>query len=527
MKKIIFAFLLIQTIICSGQTNTNISNFTFWDTEPYIAINPTNSNNLIAAWMRATAIGVLSPAVSYSTNAGATWSTPAAIPHLYSNFTAADMSIAFNSSGDAFLSYIDAAITNDSGYVMVAKSVTGGASWTSGVKVMNALSTPDLPIDRPWIVSDNSGGVYNGRLYVVTKSVEAGALPHHIWMKYSADNGATWSSQIMLDDSIPTNLITTAMGVPTVGADGSLYIGYMSYDPPSSVFPRVVCLKSIDGGVTHHPKIIGYPVVGSPITDTLYQGSYTLSANPSIAGNLVFTFTDQRNGDPDILSLHSNDGGLTWTTIPVRINDDALSNGVGQDMSWAGFSNTGKYAVSWRDRRNTGGTSTSSFEMFTTVSIDGGVTFKPNYKVSSIASPFINIQKGNDFVGVCLDDNFVYNDWCDLRTGNTEIFVSKVAMSVFTDIQENIKSQLEFKLFPNPASDNVTLVFNVKEKQFFQISLCDMKGQLIKNIASTSFEVGEQKLQINTLDITTGAYMVNIKTENSKMVSSVLLKVEK
>ncbi|MGZ4116718.1 MAG: exo-alpha-sialidase, partial [Bacteroidia bacterium] len=505
MKKLLIIFFSVSTIMSVAQTNINISNTSGWDTEPYIAINPTNPNNLVAAWMKLSGFS-LAAGTSYSTDGGLTWSAPVAMPHLHANFTSADVSLSFNNSGDVYLCYIDAAISNDSGYVMVAKSTTGGASWGTPVKVMNALSTPDLPVDRPWLAIDKSGGAFNGRLYVVSKSVDIGAMPHHIWMKYSADNGATWSAQTLVDDSIPSHLITNSMGVPAVGADGNLYIGYISYDPPSSPFPRMICLKSTDGGVSFIPKIIGYPASGSGITDTLYQGSYVLSANPSIAGNIVYTFTDQRNGDPDILSVHSNDGGNTWTTTPVRVNDDALSNGVGQDMCWAGFSSTGKYAVVWRDRRNTGGTSSSPFETFATVSTDGGVSFKPNHNLNSTPSPFINIQKGNDFISVCLDDNFIYSDWCDLRTGNTEIFVNKTAMNVFTGISESVKSdELNLKIFPNPTSENAEMTFNVKQKQFLQITLCDVQGKILKTIASQIFLEGKQQLQIITSDLKTGS----------------------
>lgn len=515
-------------MVCFSQPNTNISNYTFWDTEPSIAIDPINSNNLIAAWMKATGIGSISVATSYSNNAGITWSTPLIIPHLYSNYTSADVSVAFNNNGTAYLCYIDFAVTYDSGYVMVAKSINGGQTWGTAVKVTNGLATPDKPIDRPWIAIDNSGGAYNGRLYVVSKSIDVGAMPHHIWMKYSADNGATWSNQTLVDDSIPSNLITNSMGVPTVGADGSLYIGYMSYNPSQSPFARIICLKSTDGGNNFIPYIIGYPVASSPITDSLYQGSIVLSANPANAGNIVFTFTDQRNGDPDILSTHSSDGGITWTNLPVRVNDDAFGNGVGQDMCWAGFSSTGKYAVTWRDRRNTGGISASLFEVYTSISIDGGATFSPNYKISSATSPFINIQKGNDFLGVCLDDNYVYNNWCDQRTGNNEIFVNRVSMNLFAGIRENTKSnELQLKIFPNPTSANATILFQLKQKQFLKITLCDIQGKIIKTIVSQNFTEGEQRLQINTSDLNAGSYLVCLQTENQTIVSTILFKVER
>lgn len=528
MKKAIIFLLIVYSVNNFAQTNTNISNFTYWDTEPSIAINPTNSNNLVAAWMKATAFGIISVATSYSTNAGNTWSTPATIPHLYTNFTSADVSLAFNAAGDVYLCYIDFATTQDSGYVMVVRSVTGGASWGTGVKVINGLQTPDLPIDRPWLVIDNSGGTYNGRVYVVSKSVEVGAMPHHIWTKYSADNGATWSSQKLVDDSIPTNLVTNAMGVPAVGADGNFYIAYVSYNPSQSLYARLICLKSTDGGQSFIPYIIGNAAANSPLTDSLFQGSYVLSANPTNAGNLIFTFTDQRNGDPDILSVFSNNGGVTWTSTPMRVNDDAIGNGAGQDMCWAGFSQTGKYAVSWRDRRNTGGTSTSSFEIYTTVSTDAGVSYKPNYKTSSAASPFINIQKGNDFIGICMDDNFVYSDWCDLRTGNTEIFVGKVPMSTFTGISESLNNDaLQIKLFPNPSSENATLVLNLMQKQFLQITLCDVQGKLLKNVFSGNLAAGEKQLQINTSDLDSGSYMLRIETENKNRINTSLLKVKR
>ena len=528
MKKLFVLLFCIYSTISWAQTNINLSNFTYWDTEPTIAMDPGNSNNIIAAWMKVTAPGILSIATSYSTDAGAVWSSPSAIPHLHPNFTSADPAIAFNNSGIAYLSYIDHSSVFDSGYVMVAKSINGGSSWGSGVKVISALETPDIPVDRPWIAVDNSSGAFSGRLYVVTKSIAEGALPHHIWMKSSSDNGATWSARILMDDSIPTNLVTTAMGVPTVGADGSLYIAYVSYNPSQSIYARAVCLKSTDGGNSFLPHIIANSASNSVITDTLYQGSYVLNANPANNGNLIYTFTDQRNGDPDILSFYSNDGAITWSSIPSRVNDDAISNAVGQDMCWAAFSQTGKYAVTWRDRRNTGGTSSSAFDVYTTISMDGGILFEPNYKISSSSSPFINIQKGNDFLGVCLDDNNVYNDWCDLRTGNTEIFVNKAPVSLFTDVTENSKNdELKLKIFPNPTASYSLVVFHLKQKQFLQIMLCDIQGKVVKKITSQLFSEGEHSLQINTSDISEGSYLVKIQGDNTIIISSVLLKVER
>lgn len=526
MKKILILFFLF-TSFCFSQTNINLSNAAGWDTEPYIAINPINSNNLVAAWMKLSGF-TLAIGTSYSNDGGSTWSTPAVIPHLYPNFTSADVSLAFNSTGTVYMSYIDYHPSQDSGFVMCTKSLNGGASWNPPVKVISTYETPDMPVDRPWIAIDNSGGAYNGKLYIVSKSIETGAMPHHIWIKSSADGGTTWSPIKLVDDSIPTNLITNAMGVPAVGPDGNVYIAYVSYNPSQSPFPRVICLKSTNGGSSFTLGIIGYPVAGSPMTDTLYQGSYIISANPTNANNLIYTFTDNRNGDPDILSVHSDNAGLTWTSTPVRVNDDAVSNGVGQDMCWAGFSSTGKYGVAWRDRRNTGGTSSSAFEIYSTVSTDGGATFKPNQNLNSTASPFINIQRGNDFIGICIDDNYVYCNWCDLRTGNTDIFFNKTPMSVYTGVAEDlINEDIGMKIFPNPTSGNATLQLHLRGPQYLKIDLADINGNVIKMITSQMFNGQDQSVYIQTTGLSVGSYLIRVQSESGMVIASKLLKVER
>lgn len=328
-----------------------------------------------------------------------------------------------------------------------------------------------------------------------------------------------------MDDSIPSHLISNSMGVPTVGADGNVYVAYMSYNPSQSPFVRIVCLKSTNGGGTFTPKILAYAVSGSAITDTLYQGSYVLSANPADANNLIYTFTDQRNGDPDILSLRSTNGGNTWTVTPQRLNKDALANGVGQDMCWAGFSESGKYAVAWRDRRNTGGTSSSPFEVYTSVSTDGGATFKPDQNLNSAASPFINIQKGNDFIGVCLDDNYVFSNWCDLRSGNTDIFVNRLPMSVFTGSDELINKDIGMKVFPNPTSGNATLQLNLRAPLFLTVDLSDMNGHSIKIVTSKMFNGQETSVYMDTNGLAAGSYLVRVQSESGNVIATRLLKV--
>ena len=63
---------------------------------------------------------------------------------------------------------------------------------------------------------------------------------------------------------------------------------------------------------------------------------------------LVAVWNDQRFGDPDILSIRSQDGGQNWSA-PVRVNDDA--GGAAQFFPWVDIDEDGVVHVVWYDRR--------------------------------------------------------------------------------------------------------------------------------------------------------------------------------
>jgi hypothetical protein len=511
MKRLasIILCLLSATITSYSQgIDTDISNYAYADAEPCISVNPTNPNNIIAGWMRITSFTQISIFTKASLDGGQTWSSGTALPHLWSSFTSADVSIDFSSTGTAYISYIDVATSHDSGYVMTAASTDGGMTWSAPVKVISALEKPDKPIDRPWIAIDRSGGLYNNRIYITSKSPEEAAAPHHTWMKYS-DNGTTWSPMIQLDDSIPIGANSLSMAVPAVGADGSVYAGYFSYNPSQSPYVRIIVSRSTDGGNNFTPYVVANLTGSSAITDTLYQFSCALSANPANSSNLVFSWTDGRYGDVDILSAYSNNSGASWSA-PVRANDDVQGNGVGQDMSWAGFSADGKFALAWRDRRNGGISSQSPFEIYAAVSSNGGASFAPNYRLSSAPSPFINIQKGNDFLGLALTPTFIISDWCDLRTNNTEIFCRKEQLSTVIGIMSTAGTLSTFKCFPNPASQELTAQFELSREQQVRIIISDMQGRMLKEVANKKLS-GRQSITFDISTLAAGSYMCRIE----------------
>ena len=96
---------------------------------------------------------------------------------------------------------------------------------------------------------------------------------------------------------------------------------------------------------------------------------------------------DNRNGDYDILLSKTTNGGLSWSA-PIRVNDDAVNNGIDQDMVWADFSPSGKLAVAWRDRRLSGIGSTVPFDIYFAISSDSANSFSSNYRATSVSNPY-------------------------------------------------------------------------------------------------------------------------------------------
>ena len=139
MKKLLL-LLSLFTIGFVHSQNINLSNLTVFEGEPYIAINPTNNQNIVVAWMgyvfgSGTALTIKT---KKSIDGGQTWSTAVNLPHMSPNFKSADVSIAFDGTGKLFLTYIDYRESPDSGGVYLTKSLNGGTTWTTTVKVIEA-----------------------------------------------------------------------------------------------------------------------------------------------------------------------------------------------------------------------------------------------------------------------------------------------------------------------------------------------------------------------------------------------------
>jgi len=523
IKKLFSIFvLLVVSQFSNAQTiNTNISNSVLFDGEPYLAINPTNNQNLVAAWMGIKFSGGLyriAIKTRASFDGGNSWSIVNSLPHFGTGFGSADVSMGFDKNGLLFISYIDYKQAPDSGGIYVARSYNGGLNWDTPTKAFDMYDVANKrPIDRPWLVVDKSNTINSGTLYITTKPAPWIAPPNRNYFKVSSDSGFTWTTIANVDGGthLVGNLIAQPMAATNTMINGNFCAAYPSYVTAQNPLPAYYLATSSNKGQTFSYTTIfaGVPAV----LDSNYKSAYRLATNPIDSNKLIFLLPNAINGDADIMALHSNDGGQTWSNN-IRVNDDALSNGKAQDMVWADYDEQGNLVVTWRDRRNSAanGFWNAGYDFYYSTSTDNGQTFSANQKLTSqfVAFDSILTQSGNDIMGCVYQGDTLYTVWGDTRNGKMNIYFAKTIASTNTNVGISLLDgeETQWKIFPNPTNDFLNVIIS-NEMIGKEVFVYDASGKKIVTQTIT-----DTNIKINSHTFSKGVYFLKIENEIKRFV---------
>ncbi len=500
-------------------SNTNISNESSYDGEPFLAVNPTNANNLIIAWM---GFSLKSFEVTIKTensfNGGQTWGNYDELSHISKTWHSADVSMTFRKDGAVFLSYIDYREAPDSGGIFVVQSTNGGTSWSTPVQAWDLDETAKMAIDRPWIMVDNSNTTNAGTLYMTTKPAPWIPAPNRPYLKVSTDSNKTWSAYRFIDTTgyLVGNEIQAPMASLAVSANGALCLAYPSYLISQSVYAQGFLAKSYNKGISFsYYTIIS---VYSGVNDTNYKRAYRIAANPKDSNELAFAYMGMNYGASDIFVSTTENGGQTWSPI-VRVNDDSIGAGIAHDMLWENYDTSGNLIVSWRDRRNalpdTGFYVPSDF--YCSVSSDNGKTFSKNVRLSSITVPFDSVlsKPGNDFMCNALINDSIYSAWGDTRTGVLNVFFAKASMLNGTGLPAVLvysEKEPSIIISPNPAQNTIKAQFVMVENENAAISVTDVTGKQILSLPEKNYYSGNNQVNLNIQNLPSGEYFFTVKT---------------
>ncbi len=215
------------------------------------------SNNVYIGWRQFGASGMR---FTRSTNLGVTWSAPLQ----FSGGQGAYVCVGPNGSTQGGSVYFAATA---GGGIFINRSTDGGATFSAQVLAV-VVNQPGVSCagrrtvkdcirmnDFPHMAADNSYTSARGNVYAVYCGNPSGPDNCDIYLVRSTDYGATWSTELRVND----DATTTDQWLPTVSVDnvtGKVYVTWYDsrVDPTNNLLTRLYGAVSTNGGVSFAPN---------------------------------------------------------------------------------------------------------------------------------------------------------------------------------------------------------------------------------------------------------------------------------
>jgi len=381
-------------------------------TEPYLAVNPANPMNFIAAWQqnRWSDGGSQGLGFGVSFDAGQSWTlTQAAFSRCTGgnssnagNFArATDVWLTVSPNGVMYalsLSFTGASLAPGSASAMlVAQSVDSGMTWGAPRALINDGAT--VFNDKGSITADPGNFSF---VYAVWDRL-TGATAGPSYFAATADGGQTWQLARSIYDPGPAS--QTIGNQIVVLPNGTLLDVFTQIDTAAggAVSASVRAMQSIDRGTTWTAPVVVSDLQAVGTTDPLTgkavrDGSELASVSVGPGGIVYVVWQDSRfsGGKHDgIAFTQSQDGGTTWSA-PVQVNAVTTVQAFTPTINVRA---DGVIAVSYFDLRNDTFTGLFLTDCWMVLSSDGGTTFQESH----LSGPF-DLDFASDSQGLFLGD---------------------------------------------------------------------------------------------------------------------------
>lgn len=521
--------------------DTKISDNTELDEgEPYIAINPTDSLNIVVSFMAFTADSELDFPIYTSFDGGESWAlssynarsvlTPGGL-----NLGGGDPLLAFDNSGRLYFGHLYLAAADFSDFlsptftIYWAYSDDGGMNFQipddnimaqAKVGLFDGLITDgDGVFDRPWYAIDRSGGNCEGNLYVSGLFIgsDTTSLPSGMVVKRKIAGQDTF---------VPTHTkvsIDTLVQFGNIQSDnqGTLHVTYGNLNTDKLMYARSTdCGETFSTPVSIGAFVWDEAATTYDITDR-DNPAMSLGVEP-ITGNVHAVWSSFENGVSKSYYVRSTDAGTTWEA-PKEFSELISNVDVQAYFPNLAVSPNGRVSISWYDLD-----ANDSGHYVIAESLDGGVTFDDFTQLSSSVTPFADYECTSsplgdtcpffgDYFGSARTDCRSYSVWSDGRDGQGP----KIYMGItnhcgmvtgttdFYPITDKIALQ---SLYPNPARDEFYVEIALEQSTELNIRLQDTQGRPVKNIMAQSLTDGEHRISLNVNDLPSGVYILTIES---------------
>ena len=105
----------------------------------------------------------------------------------------------------------------------------------------------------------------------------------------------------------------------------------------------------------------------------------------------------------------------------------------------------------------------------------------------------------------------IYFTYTGYRAGDENLDLEKE--TALTSLNDTPLSKTALNCFPNPASDALTLRFDLNENDNVAIQIFDYQGVMLKNIDHQVFQKGQNEKTLNISNLPKGMYIVKIVSD--------------
>jgi hypothetical protein len=381
-------------LVTGTESSPNIT-----QSETFTTVNPENPNQIVVAYNDSrgrNAVPINISGASVSTDGGTTFTrvTLASGQGPFSN-TVGDPVILFNGPTDTWYTvWLDGACGGQGlgGYKSTTPWVA--TSWTH-YNCVHSGGSDDR--ESGWADNNPSSSFY-GRMYVSWNDFNRGG---GLFVRYSTDNGVTWTQERQLTTGTP---FIRDVQITGDKVNGDVYVAGM--DEGGGGFPHNDInhiYRSTDGGNTWaHTYNSASAFPGPGVTAVGYfacmfsdGGGYWRHegwGEPAAYNQVVHLVYAQHGAGADagdVYYIRSSDRGVTFSA-PFKLNTDATTRPQWQPN--ISVSDAGTLFATWYDGRESasctrGNPAVPCYRMWSRKSNDNGVSWQPDMQFSDVVSP--------------------------------------------------------------------------------------------------------------------------------------------
>jgi hypothetical protein len=408
-----------------------------------------------------------------STDDGATWLSDT---RLTNDAAVSQRPSVAVSGGVVHVTWYDSRNSNDEIYYK--RSTDGGVTWGADTRLTNNFNVSILP------AVSASGSI----VCIVWCDTRDGN--YEVYYKRSSDAGVSWGTDARLTNdpgiSLQASCVISGATVHVVWNDnrnGSDEIYYK---------------RSTDSGISWG-------------TDTRLTSNAGVSWFPSMAasGSLVqVSWVENSDGNPEIYSKRSTDGGVTWEANQRLTNNASIS--IRPTISISGMN----VHIVWQDNLD------GNEELYYKYSTNGGASYSADTRLTNNAA--LSVYPSHE-----ITDAGVHVIWREFRDGNWEVYYKRNPTGNLVSMQ-NISNEYPSgyylnQNYPNPFNPVTKISFVLPKHGYIKLTVYDMLGNQIEILVDEELKAGEYNTNWNALNYASGVYFYKLAAGEFTQIKRMVL----